>query len=150
MTTAIHKMVEQARSGGNPRVIAKLSSGWAVLGDKQVLPGYSLLLPDPVVPHLNAMSLEARKQFLFDMSMLGEAILNVTGATRINYEMLGNLEPALHAHVIPRYPEKESETLRTKPIWFYEWDRAPLFDLERDYDLLRLLAAELKKLNASP
>lgn len=150
MTTAIHKMVEQAKSGVNPRVIARLSSGWAVLGDKQVLPGYSLLLPDPVVPHLNAMSLEARKQFLVDMSMLGEAILNVTGATRINYEMLGNLEPALHAHVIPRFPEKESETLRTKPIWFYEWDRAPLFDLERDRDLLELIAAELKKLNASP
>lgn len=150
MTTAIHTMVEQARSGVNPRVIAKLSSGWAVLGDKQVLPGYSLLLPDPVVPHLNAMSLEARKQFLVDMSMLGEAILNVTGATRINYEMLGNLEPALHAHVIPRYPEKESEALRTKPIWFYEWDRAPLFDQERDQDLLQLLAAELKKLNAFP
>jgi diadenosine tetraphosphate (Ap4A) HIT family hydrolase len=149
MITAIHKMVEQARSGGNPRVIAKLASGWAVLGEKQVLRGYSLLLPDPVVPHLNAMALEVRKQFLVDMSILGEAVLNVTGATRINYEMLGNLEPALHAHVIPRYPEVESEILRIKPIWFYDWDQAPLFDLQRDKDLLHILAAELKKLNAA-
>jgi len=29
--------------------------------------------------------------------------LDLTGAERVNYELLGNVEPALHAHVIPRY-----------------------------------------------
>ena len=147
MTTAIHRMVEEARAGTNPRVIARLSSGWAVLGERQVLPGYALLLPDPVVPHLNAMELPARLQFLKDMSSLGEAVLSVSGAVRINYEMLGNLEPALHAHVIPRYGERESETLRTKPIWFYDWDSAPLFDEVRDRGLMHQIAAELKRVS---
>ena len=101
--SAIHRFVEQARRGELARVVARVPSGWAVLGDPQILPGYCLLLPDPVVPDLNALRGPARQQFLDDMARLGDAVLAVTGAERINYEMLGNVEPALHAHVIPRY-----------------------------------------------
>jgi len=50
----------------------------------------------------------------------------VTGAVRINYEILGNLEPALRAHVVPRFTD-EAEELRTKPIWFYDWPGSPAF-----------------------
>jgi hypothetical protein len=32
------------------------------------------------------------------MTILGDALLEVTGAYRFNYEILGNLEPAMHAH----------------------------------------------------
>ena len=32
------------------------------MGDPQVLPGYCLLLPDPVVPHLNVWAVEGRTQ----------------------------------------------------------------------------------------
>ena len=103
MPTLIHRRVEAARCGKHPSLVARLPSGWAVLGDKQVLKGYCLLLPDPVVPHLNALTGADRLQFLGDMAKLGDAILHVTGAVRINYEMLGNLEPALHAHVVPRH-----------------------------------------------
>lgn len=142
MTTAIHRFVEDARRGALSRTIARLPSGWAVLGDPQVLPGYALLYPDPVVPHLNALTGPARAQFLLDMARLGDAVLKVTGALRINYELLGNLEPALHAHVIPRYPD-EPEPLRTKPIWSYEWAQAPRFDAGRHAPLLARLAAEL-------
>ena len=53
-TTAIHRRVAALRAGADPTVLARLTSGWAVLGDPQVIPGYCLLLPDPVVPHLNA------------------------------------------------------------------------------------------------
>jgi hypothetical protein len=41
-----------------------------------VLKGYCLLLPDPVVPHLNAMTMNMRQQFLSDMTILGDAVLN--------------------------------------------------------------------------
>jgi diadenosine tetraphosphate (Ap4A) HIT family hydrolase len=69
------------------------------------------------------------------MAALGDALLAVTGAARINYEMLGNLDPALHAHVIPRYMD-EPENLRTKPIWSYDWDAAPAFS-EDEFGELR-------------
>ena len=44
------------------------------------------------------------------MAGLGDAVLLVTGAERINYEILGNVEPALHAHVIPRHTNEDSGT----------------------------------------
>lgn len=126
MTTAIHRQVEEARNGGLPRVIARMKSGWAVLGATQITHGYSLLLPDPVVPDLNALTGEARRQFLDDMARLGDAILEETQAERINYEILGNVEPALHAHVIPRHASEDPE-LRKKPVWLHDWSAVPEF-----------------------
>ena len=149
MPTLIHRRVEAARTGSNAQVITRLASGWVVMGDVQFLRGYCLLLPDPVVPHLNAMSLEARSQFLVDMACIGDALLKITGAVRINYEMLGNLEPALHAHIFPRYTD-EPIALRTKPVWFYDWDQAPKFEPERDQLFMRQIAAEIIRAAAPP
>lgn len=112
-----------ARSGNNPWVISKLPSGWAVMGDVQFLPGYCLLLADPVVPGLNDLSLMLRIQFLQDMARIGDALLNSTDAYRINYEILGNSEPELHAHIFPRYM-RETEERRRMPAWFYDWKNA--------------------------
>jgi diadenosine tetraphosphate (Ap4A) HIT family hydrolase len=143
MNTAIHRRVEACRSGSDPTCIARLASGWAVMGDPQVLPGYCLLLPDPVVPHLNAMSAEAQAGFLADMARLGQAVLEGTGALRINYAMFGNLEPALHAHVFPRFGS-EPEELRTAHPWAYDWTRARAFAPERDGALLEALRRQLR------
>ncbi|MFA5910082.1 MAG: hypothetical protein WC815_14975 [Vicinamibacterales bacterium] len=128
MPTAIHRHVEAARQGELARVVCRMSSGWAVLGDPQITRGYCLLLPDPVVPDLNALTGAARRQFLDDMAALGDAVLAVTGAERINYEILGNVEPALHAHVIPRHASEDS-ALRLKPVWLHDWAIAPAFDV---------------------
>jgi diadenosine tetraphosphate (Ap4A) HIT family hydrolase len=144
MSTLIHRRVEEARQGTNPTVICRVASGWVVLGDVQFLQGYSLLLPDPVVPNLNALTMEQRLTFLQDMTVLGDALLEVTGAARINYEILGNSEAALHAHVFPRYMT-EPEEKRRKPVWFYHWDSAPPFDLERDQPLMSKIAAAIKQ-----
>jgi diadenosine tetraphosphate (Ap4A) HIT family hydrolase len=124
--TLIHRRVAAARAGTNPSVIARLRSGWAVVGDVQVVHGYCLLLPDPVVPDLNALSGDARAQFLADMVGLGDVLLALTGARRINYEILGNLEPALHAHLFPRY-DTEPPALRHSPVWLYDWKAAQPF-----------------------
>lgn len=130
MTTAIHRRVEALRAGTDPTLVARLGSGWAVLGDPQVLPGYCLLLPDPVVPTLNDLEGPARRRFLDDMAALGDAVLAVTGAARVNYAMFGNVEPALHAHVVPRFVH-EPEDLRRAHPWAYDWSRAEPFDLLR-------------------
>jgi len=142
MPTAIDRHVEVARKGELARVIARMLSGWAVLGDPQITRGYCLLLPDPVVPDLNALTGHARRRFLDDMARLGDAVLAVTGAERINYEILGNVEPALHAHVIPRHAA-EDPALRTKPVWLHDWAIAPVFDVSVHGDLLAQIAAQL-------
>ncbi len=145
MSTAIHHQVEEARAGRLARVIGRLPSGWAVIGDPQILPGYCLLLPDPVVGRLNDLSGVARRQFLDDMARLGDAVLAVTEAERVNYEILGNIEPALHAHVIPRYSFEPSES-RRQPVWLHDWENAKAFDAQRDADLLKRLADAVRNL----
>ena len=140
LVTEIHRRVDAARRNLNPRVIDRMPSGWAVMGEAQFLPGYCLLLPDPVVPTLNDLDRPARAQFLLDMTRLGDAVISVCQPLRINYEMLGNLEPALHAHVIPRYAH-EPPDLRTKAVWLYPpeyWTNpAHIWDAARHADLMR-------------
>jgi diadenosine tetraphosphate (Ap4A) HIT family hydrolase len=143
--TAIHRDVAAAREGREPRVIARMFSGWAVFGERQFLRGYSLLLPDPVVPSLNALGAKERTAFLLDVTRLGDALIKVTGAQRVNYAILGNLEPALHAHVIPRYAE-EPEKLRTAHPWTYDWSAAPAFDRVAYQDLAEALRRELTRM----
>jgi diadenosine tetraphosphate (Ap4A) HIT family hydrolase len=134
VTTAIHRRVDALRAGTDPTFVARLPSGWAVLGERQVLPGYCLLLPDPVVPTLNALAGADRAAFLADMAALGDAVLAATRAVRINYAIFGNQDPALHAHVIPRYHD-EPEPYVTSHPWSYDWGQAPAFDAERHREL---------------
>jgi diadenosine tetraphosphate (Ap4A) HIT family hydrolase len=125
--TAIHRRVAALRAQSDPTLILPLPSGWAVFGEQQFLRGYCLLLPDPVVPHLNAMPAAHRERFMGDLARFGDALLVATGAIRINYAMYGNVEPALHAHLIPRYTD-EPEAMRTAHPWAYDWSTAPRFD----------------------
>jgi diadenosine tetraphosphate (Ap4A) HIT family hydrolase len=127
-----------ARRGTNPWVIAKLPSGWAVMGDVQFLPGYCLLLADPVVPSLNDLAGTARNQFMQDMARMGDALLSVTKALRINYEVLGNSEPELHAHIFPRYLDEVPER-RRMPAWFYDWQTAIRYSEEAHGSIRRAL-----------
>src|SRR5215475_6263989 len=146
--TIIHRQVADAREGREPRVIARLFSGWALFGERQFVRGYALLLPDPVVPTLNALGSQQRTQYLLDMTRLGDALLKVTGAIRINYAMFGNQDPALHAHVIPRYLD-EPEPLRTQQPWAYDWQAAPLFERAACAELAGNVQRELTRLGVT-
>ena len=147
MPTLIHERVRAAQKGENPAVICRMPSGWAVLGDQQFIPGYSLLLPDPVVADLNALRGERRAQYLSDMVLIGDALLEVTEAYRINYEILGNSEAALHAHIFPRYMS-EPQGPRGVPVWMgyteEEYLSRPL-ELERDRELIEKIASTIRK-----
>jgi diadenosine tetraphosphate (Ap4A) HIT family hydrolase len=146
--TAIHRQVVAAREGKDPRVVTRLFSGWVVFGERQFVRGYVLLLPDPVVPTLNALGVKERTQFLMDLARVGDALLKATNAVRINYAILGNLEPALHAHVMPRYAE-EPEEMRTTHPWAYDWEKAPAFDRTSFQDLADALHRELTRMGVT-
>lgn len=104
----------QLAAGKSDALIARLPSGFVVMGDSQFLRGYCLLLAYPKVEKLNDLTGKARSQFLNDMAAVGDAVLQATGCVRINYSIYGNLDPFLHAHVIPRYAD-EDEQFRTLP-----------------------------------
>ena len=140
--TVIHRMVERCRAADYPPAAARLRSGWVVMGERQILTGYCLLLPDPVVAHLNALRSDLRAQFLSDMTAIGDALLAITEAVRINYAMFGNVDPALHAHIFPRR-SAEPESTRTVQPWALDWSAAPPYSEAVHGDLKRRLAEHL-------
>jgi diadenosine tetraphosphate (Ap4A) HIT family hydrolase len=120
--------VGAARRGENPMVMVKMRSGWAVIGDTQFLPGYCVLLSDALAAdHLTDLSRAERIEFLTDLGLLGEAITDACNGLdpsfrRLNYEILGNTDRYLHAHVFPRYGWEDDELLEG-PVWHYPPDR---------------------------
>jgi diadenosine tetraphosphate (Ap4A) HIT family hydrolase len=140
-------MVDRCRASHYPAAVARLRSGWVVMGERQVLTGYCLLLPDPVVPHLNALPAESRSRFLSDMAMVGDALLAVTAAFRINYAIFGNVDPALHAHIFPRHSAEPEATWTAQP-WALDWNAAPVYSQTLHGELKRRLAGELAALHS--
>ncbi|MFJ5031881.1 diadenosine tetraphosphate hydrolase [Streptomyces sp. NPDC088560] len=146
-----------ALRGGNPTVLRRLAAGFAVIGDVQFLPGYSVLLSDdPAVRRLSDLPKGKRLAFLSDMDLLGEAVERACrrldpGFRRVNLEILGNTDPFLHAHVWPRF-EWEPAELVGKPVWLYPPDRwrDERFRLGPRHDALRAaIGAELDGLRST-
>ena len=141
--------VRSAIDGTNPTILARLSAGFAAIGDVQFLPGYCVLLSDrPGAERLTDLERSARLSFLDDMDLLGEAIERVCKRLdpdfrRVNLEILGNTHGFLHAHVWPRY-EWEPDDVRRLPVWLYPTENwsDPEFALSPQHDQLRREIAE--------
>lgn len=151
MGLKIEDRIAMLHRGENPNFVCQVPSGWVVLCDQQYLPGYSILLADPLVPSLNDLPRASRAQFLCDMALVGDALLQVTGAFRINYAVLGNADPILHAHVVPRYTWEPDQFRKNTP-WSYSRDvlDGRMFDRERDTVLAQNLAEAIRRLQAQP
>ncbi len=147
--TLVAERVALVRQARNPTVVAQMPSGWLVMADKQVLPGQLILLADPVTASLNTLDASARAAFLADMARAGDAHLAATGCARVNYEILGNTDPALHAHIVPRYAS-EPAARRKMPIWLYGWSVAEDFSETRRGTLREAIAQALHRLTAPP
>ena len=147
--TLIHRRVAEARSGQNPTVICRMRSGYLVLSDNQAVPGWCLLLPDPVVGDLDELGKEQQAIFLADMAAAGKVLKQIICAYRINYSILGNSEPALHAHIQPRFIDEPAEQ-RQQPIWKFVKNLSIVpFDVERDAPLMLAIRTGLAAIGQS-
>ncbi|MGW4246961.1 diadenosine tetraphosphate hydrolase [Nocardia sp. NPDC004722] len=145
--------IGSAHRGENPTVLRRLESGFAMIGETQFLPGYSLLLTDdPAIERLSDLPRGKRAAFLTEMDALAQAVENACRATdpafrRVNIEILGNYEPYLHAHIWPRF-DWEPADLVQGPVWLYppeNWTD-PRHALSPHHDPLRhLITAELDR-----
>ena len=141
--------IGSALRGENPTVLRRLGSGFAVIGDVQFLPGYSVLLADdPRVRSLSELPRAARLAFLSDMDLLGEAVERACrrldpAFRRVNLEILGNTDDFLHAHIWPRF-DWEPDELVGMPVWLYPHDRwrDERFALGPRHDALRTAIGE--------
>ncbi|WP_402372104.1 HIT family protein [Isoptericola rhizosphaerae] len=146
--------VRAAIEGRNPTVLAKLGAAFAVIGDVQFLPGYSLALTKtPGVDRLSDLPRVERLEYLADVDLVAAAVEIVCsrrddGYRRVNVEILGNTDAFLHTHIWPRY-EWEPPEIVTKPVWLYPAERwrDPATALgARDNGLRQELAEEIARL----
>jgi diadenosine tetraphosphate (Ap4A) HIT family hydrolase len=130
----------------DPGFICNLPSGSVYLSQMQFLRGYCILMAEPVVSSINDLTHDGRAVFLSDMVKIGDAILQVTNAFRINYALMGNNDPVLHAHIVPRYLW-EPDKLRKGLPWDHPdaYSESTRFDAERDRELLEQLRNNLQK-----
>lgn len=135
--------------GENPMVLARMKSGFAVLGDYQYLPGYCVLLAYPQAGSLNELSMEARQQYLIDMTLIGDAVMAVCKPLRINYSTLMNTDHYLHTHIQARY-DWEPEAHRRQLVSLYprevKFSPEVAYCEEKHGEMKRRIAEELERL----
>ena len=122
------------------RLICDVPSGKVYLSTRQYHRGYCILQAEPQVESINHLTLQKQAEFFADMTRIGAAIMKITGAYRINYMVLGNSHPVLHAHIIPRH-DFEPQALKcelptTNPAFD---DEVFNFDVARDWELIEKL-----------
>lgn len=136
--------IEECQRGTHPRLIAEMPSGWAISGQSQLFRGYSLLLCKMPVTELHELPMEARRQFLDDMSALAQAVYEATQPRKLNYEALGNQAAHFHWHILPRHAD---DAHPTQPVWTF-WDQSdPKYfgDAESDNELIATIRHHLAK-----
>ena len=141
--------IGSAERGEHPLVIARMKSGFAVMGDTQMLPGYCLLLASPSAPRLEDLPYPARSRFLADMGLLGEAISAACSPRRMNYSIYGNADVYLHAHLFPRYEWEAAERMGGPPFSYPPAilrDPAQAYDEARHGELKGRIGRELERL----
>lgn len=94
-----------------------METGYAVLSKYTFNKGYVLFLYKKHLTELHQIPIKERQEFLLEMSQVAEATLKATNADKMNYELLGNTEPHLHWHLIPRY---KTESDPSNPIWIID------------------------------
>ncbi len=107
----------KACSGQWPRpdhFIADLGLSMAYLHDDQFFPGWTVIVFRRHATELFHLAPTERIQLMEEVSRLARVLAEVFGASKINYELLGNQLPHIHWHVIPRLPDDPAPR---EPVW---------------------------------
>jgi diadenosine tetraphosphate (Ap4A) HIT family hydrolase len=119
--------------------IADLAVFTAVVAMNQTFRGYCILIYSKGhATELHELPEQERAAFMEDLARIARAIHEAYHPVKINYELLGNLEPHLHWHVIPRRGEDPVD-LRN-PVWGQDYEQVKVSDA--DY---RKIALEIRE-----
>ncbi len=95
--------------------IAELSISILLLYREQRFRGYCILSFAPWdATSLESLTAEEYAAFFTDLRTASKAVRQALNPDHMNYELLGNTNPHLHWHIIPRY---KSDPRWGRPIW---------------------------------
>ncbi len=94
--------------------VIQLKHSFVTLNRDQFFPGYTLLFTRRHVTELFHLDGNERAELMDEVSRVARALHGVFRPDKINYELLGNMVPHMHWHLVPRFA---SEPLWPRPIW---------------------------------
>lgn len=131
----------------DPYFITELETGYVVLGWYQRFRGYTVFQCKEHGPELFDLEWEFRKKHLLEMSVVAEAVNNLFGPDKMNYELLGNGCSHIHWHL---YPRRKGDTPKVSSV--YQLPNEELFDEasrpndEEREELKRAIRQEIERL----
>jgi diadenosine tetraphosphate (Ap4A) HIT family hydrolase len=116
--------------------ITELPHSYVILNRDQYFPGYTLLFTKVHATELFQLEREVRSAVMEEVSLVAQALFTVFAPAKINYELLGNMVPHIHWHIVPRF---SSEPLWPRPIWAepHEELLLPPDDYRRRIEIIR-------------
>jgi diadenosine tetraphosphate (Ap4A) HIT family hydrolase len=94
--------------------IAELDYCYIVLNRDQFFAGYTFVLAKAHVTELFHLDAVSRQGVIEEVNCVAAALQRTFTPTKINYELLGNMVPHMHWHLVPRFSD---DPLWPKPIW---------------------------------
>lgn len=110
----ICKRIKLIKQDKNPYFVAELKTGYVVIGDYQFFMGYTLFLCKEHTSELHNLSPAFRRQYLWEMSQVAEAVYRAFKPRKLNYELLGNTDAHIHWHIFPRHTD---DPLPERTVW---------------------------------
>jgi len=94
--------------------IAALEHCCVLLNRDQFFPGYTFVFTREHVTELFHLEPPVRQAVMEEVSRVAAALADVYRPTKLNYELLGNMVPHMHWHLVPRFA---GDPLWPRPIW---------------------------------
>jgi diadenosine tetraphosphate (Ap4A) HIT family hydrolase len=120
--------------------IIELAHSFVILNRDQFFPGYTLLFTKQHVTELFHLDQGMRSELMEEVSRVASALYDVFHPTKINYELLGNMVPHMHWHLVPRFTH---DSLWPRPIWSEPHDPTTLTP-DQYVERIGLIKANLK------
>ena len=107
--------IEKTVKGENPFFVKELETGYAVIGDYQRFYGYTVFICKQHATELHMLDSEFRMKFLWEMSVVAQAVYNAFPCDKLNYELLGQGGGVhMHWHIFPR---RKGDSPYKGPVW---------------------------------
>jgi diadenosine tetraphosphate (Ap4A) HIT family hydrolase len=103
--------------------IAELPHCYVTLNSDQFFPGYCFVFTKTHITELFHLDPSTRGAVMEEVNAVAAALHAVFAPAKINYELLGNMVPHMHWHIVPRFSD---DPLWPRPIWSEPHEPLPL------------------------
>ena len=94
--------------------IIELDQCYVQLNRDQFFRGYTFVFTREHVTELFHLDQQVRQSVVEEVNLVAATLAQVYQPTKMNYELLGNMVPHMHWHLVPRFTD---DPLWPRPIW---------------------------------